>query len=63
MIVLNLDFYACLDVQGYKCWPKATINRNPLQYVISLNPPLLLTNLCMNPLELIEIDSPYSYDR
>ena len=26
---------------------------------MSLNPPLLLTNYCMNPLELFEIDDPH----
>jgi hypothetical protein len=29
---------------------------NPLQYVVSLNPPLMLTNYIMNPLEVFEID-------
>ena len=29
---------------------------NPLQYVLSFNPPLILTNFSMAPLEVFEID-------
>jgi len=38
------------------------MSTNPLQYVVSLNPPLMLTNYCMNPVELFEIDNPGSPD-
>jgi len=31
---------------------------NPLQYVISFNPPLTIHNLSMMPLEVYEIDDP-----
>ena len=55
---LNKDYYACFDVQAYKCKPQVTIDKNPLQYVLSFNPPLMLTNYCLEPLELFEIDNP-----
>ena len=35
-----------------------TNDSNPLQYVLSFNPPLMLSNLAFSPLELIEIDNP-----
>lgn len=31
-------------------------NPNPLQYVVSLNPPMMLTNYCMAPLQVYEIE-------
>ena len=33
-----------------------------MQYVMSFNPPLMLTNLSFSPLELIEIDNPGTLD-
>jgi hypothetical protein len=39
--------------------PRVTRASNPLQYVVSLNPPLILANYSMMPLCLTEID----YDR
>lgn len=58
IIELNEDFYVCVDIQGYQCVPKNSQNKNPLQYVVSLNPPLMLANYSMSPLELFEIDNP-----
>jgi len=57
-VELNDDFYVSVDIQGYKCLPERTKNQNPLQYVLSFNPPLLLQNLSFSPLEVIEIDKP-----
>jgi hypothetical protein len=57
-IELHDDFYASVDIQGYKCMPENTKDSNPLQYVVSFNPPLLLQNLFFSPLEVIEIDKP-----
>ena len=57
-VELNEDFYVAVDVQGYKCLPERSKDSNPLQYVLSLNPPLLLENLGFSPLEVIEIDKP-----
>ena len=56
VIEFNEDLYASFDIQAYKCLPYSTIDRNPLQYVLSFNPSMLLTNYCMDPLELYEID-------
>ena len=36
--------------------PKVSQDQNPLQYVVSLNPPLILANYSMMPLVLTEID-------
>lgn len=58
IVTLNDDFYASVDIKGFGCLPKDTIDTNPLQYVISLNPPLMMTNYCMNPIEVYEIDDP-----
>jgi hypothetical protein len=58
MIELNDDFYTSVDIQGYKCFPRRTSKQNPLQYVVSFNPPLMFTNYIMNPLEIYEIDHP-----
>ena len=55
---LNEDFYIAVDVQGYCCLPKDSRSTNPLQYVISFNPPLFITNFTMNPLIIYEIDNP-----
>ena len=62
-IELNEDFYVSMDVQAYTCAPKMRKNTNPLQYVLSFNPPIMLTNYCMNPLEVFEIDNPYDNNR
>ena len=61
-VELNDDFYVSVDIQGYKCLPERTKNKNPLQYVLSFNPPLLLQNLSFSPLEVIEIDNPCTSD-
>lgn len=55
---LNDDLYVCYDIQGYSCKPEKSQGKNPLQYVVSLNPPLMLTNYCMAPLDIYEIDDP-----
>ena len=55
---LNDDLYVSYDIQGYSCKPEKSIGNNPLQYVVSLNPPLMLTNYCMAPLDIYEIDEP-----
>lgn len=47
-------------MQGYSCKPETTKHKNPIQYVVSLNPPLMLTNYCMAPLDIFEIDDPRS---
>lgn len=62
IIELDSDFYVSIDIQGYCCFPKQTQKTNPLQYVVSLNPPLMLTNYSMSPLELFEIDKPETPD-
>lgn len=53
---LNDDFYVAMDVQAYCCLPKISQEKNPLQYVLSFNPPILMTNYFMNPLQVFEID-------
>lgn len=58
IIELNEDFYTTVDIQGYTCLPRVTQRENPLQYVLSFNPPLMFTNYVMNPLEIYEIDDP-----
>ena len=45
-----------MDIQAYSCYPKIKKDKNPLQYVVSFNPPIMLTNYCMNPLEIFEIE-------
>lgn len=50
LVELNDDFYVSVDIQGYCCFPKETENLNPLQYVVSMNPPLILANYSMCPL-------------
>lgn len=57
---LNDDLYVCYDIQGYSCKPETTKHSNPIQYVVSLNPPLMLTNYCMAPLDIYEIDDPHN---
>ena len=54
---LNDDLYVCYDIQGYSCKAEK-YGEDPLQYVVSLNPPLMLTNYCMAPLDIYEIDDP-----
>jgi len=55
---LHDDLYVSFDVQAYSCKPEETQAENPLQYVVSLNPPMMLTNYCMAPLEVYEIENP-----
>lgn len=62
LIELHDDFYTCVDIQAYKCMPDNSKNSNPVQYVLSFNPPLLLSNLNFSPMELIEIDNPGTPD-
>lgn len=58
VLELHDDLYTCIDVQAYSCLPQATESSNPLQYVVALNPRLLLTNYTMAPLSIYEIDNP-----
>lgn len=58
VLELHDDLYTCIDVQAYSCLPQATESSNPLQYVVALNPRLLLTNYTMAPLSIYEIDDP-----
>lgn len=58
IVELNDDFYSSVDIYGYKCFPKAHQDKNPLQFYISLNPPLTILNSSMIPLTLFEIDNP-----
>ena len=58
LIEMNDDFYSSVDIQGYRCLSSIPKASNPLQYVMSFNPPLMLSNLTFSPLELIEIDNP-----
>ena len=60
IVELNDDFYSSVDIYGYKCFPAAQQNKNPLQFYISLNPPLSIHNSSMIPLTLYEIDNPES---
>ena len=55
LIKLNNDFYVSMDIQAYSCLPKASIDTNPLQYVLSFNPPVMIKNYCMNPVSISEI--------
>ena len=54
-IKLNNDFCTTMDIQAYSCLPKASSDTNPLQYVLSFNPPVMIKNYCMNPLSISEI--------
>jgi len=56
LLELNKDLYVAFDIQAYQCGPRVTEEMNPLQYVLSFNPPLILTNFSMAPLEVFEID-------
>lgn len=57
VVEIDNNFYVSVDVQGYACGPKQTQSKNPLQYVVSLNPPLMLANYSMSPLELREFET------
>lgn len=61
-VELNDDYYASVDIQGYKCLPEVSKDTNPLQYVLGFNPPLTLSNLCFSTMEVIEIDNPMTPD-
>jgi hypothetical protein len=56
VVELHEDLYSCVDVQAFSCLPKNKSAFNPLQYVVSFNPRLLLVNYTMAPLAVFEID-------
>lgn len=58
IVELNSDFYTSVDIYGYKCLPLHTEESNPIQYFVCFNPPLVIKNLCLCPMELFEIDNP-----
>jgi hypothetical protein len=58
IVELNANFFTSVDIYGYKCLPLHTEESNPLQYFICMNPPLVIKNLCLCPMEIFEIDNP-----
>jgi hypothetical protein len=45
-----------VDIQGYKCLPKNAENR-PLRYIVSFNPPLIVTNNNFSNLEISDLNT------
>lgn len=43
LVRLEHDYFASLDVQSFRCLPKVRADA-PLQYLVSFNPPLMITN-------------------
>jgi hypothetical protein len=50
-VKIQEDYYASVNIQGYSCLP-ANVNDKPLQYVVSFDPPLMVTNYNFRPLEV-----------
>lgn len=58
IVELHSDLYISVDVHGYACLPEHTKDKNPVQFLLQLNPPLVLYNKTMCALQVFEIDFP-----
>ena len=58
IVELNEDQHVSVDINGFACLPQETLDENPVQYLVVLSPPLVLSNLSMLPLQLFEIANP-----
>jgi hypothetical protein len=56
VIKLSENYFASVDVCAYKCLPKSAVD-NPLQYVISFNPTLAISNYNFSALEINDTKS------
>jgi len=54
IVELNEDQHVSIDINGFACLPKETLDEN----LVMLSPPLVLTNQSMLPLQLFEIALP-----
>lgn len=44
IVELNADQHVSIDINGFTCLPKETLNENPIQYLVMISPPLVISN-------------------
>ena len=52
VVELYPNYNSTVDIYTYKCLPKRQDDAYPPQYVVSFNPPLLVSNYNFSPLEI-----------